>query len=175
MRAKLRSFFYFLLAVAAVFFVLRALNWLPLLLQKDTMRRYGSLDEVRATLNIRDVAVPSYYPQSISWPPSEILAQAKPYPAVVTVYARAGSGEAVLVISQAASDRFPRDAALAISAVKERVPYRLNGRDALLEVGLCKTGETCSRISWKEGDFRIIAAMKATPFELIRIAESMLR
>jgi hypothetical protein len=36
MREKLRSFFYFLLAVAAVFIVLKALNWIPLVAQKET-------------------------------------------------------------------------------------------------------------------------------------------
>lgn len=175
MRAKISSFFYFLLAVAAVLVVLKTLDWLPSVLQKDTMRRYGSLEEVRGALNIKDVYVPSYYPQSISWPPSEILAQAKPFPAVIMIYTRAGSGDAVLVVSQAASERFSPDAAVKIVQTREKVPYRLKGRSALLEVGVCKNAETCSRIAWNEGGTTITVAMKSTPFELIRIAESMLR
>jgi hypothetical protein len=174
-RAKIHSFFYFLLAVAAVLVVLKALNWLPVVLQKDTMRRYGSLDEVKVALNIKDVYVPSYYPQNISWPPSEILAQTKPFPAVIMVYDRAGSGEAVLVVSQAASERFFPDAEITIVQTREKVPYRLKGRSALLEVGVCKDAETCSRIAWNEGGTTITVVMKSAPFELIRIAESMLR
>jgi hypothetical protein len=174
-RAKIRSFLYFLLAVAAVFVVLKTLNWLPSVLQKDTMRRYGSLEEMRAALNIKDMYVPSYYPPSISWPPSEILAQAKPFPAVIMVYNRAGSGDAVLVVSQAAAERPFPDAAVKIVQSKEKVPYLLKGRNALLEVGLCRNAETCSRIAWNEGGTAIAVTMKSTPFELIRIAESMLR
>ncbi len=174
MKSMVRSFFYFFLAAATVFVSLKALNWLPLLLQEDTMRRYGSVEEVRAQLNIGAVRVPAYYPQNISWPPSEILAQAKPFPAVFMVYNRAGSGDAVLVISQAAFGQAPLGSPLEIVQTKEKVPYRLKNRNALLEVGLCKKNEPCSRISWKEGDTSITVAMKSDPFELIKIAESML-
>ncbi len=173
-KSRVRGFFYFFLAAAAVFVSLKALNWLPLLLQKDTMRKYVSVEEVRMQLNIRDVRVPAYHPQDISWPPSEILAQAKPFPAVIMVYNRAGSGDVVLVISQAASEHPPLGSSLEIVQTKEKVPYRLKNRNALLEVGLCKKNEPCSRISWKEGNTGITVAMKSGPFELIKIAESML-
>lgn len=175
MRSKLRSLFYFLLAASAVVITLKALNWLPRVIQKDTMREYKSIEEVRSVLNIRDLFIPAYYPQSISWPPSRILAQAKPYPAVVMVYNRAGTGDTVLIISQAVSKEFSLDRELAITKINERVPYRLHDRNAFLEVGSCKNGETCSRIFWEEGRYHITAAMKSSPFELIKIAESMLR
>ncbi len=175
MRARLKSFLYFLLAVTAVLVVLKTLNWLPQVVQKDTMRRYGSLDDVRTKLGIRDLAVPSYYPQSIAWPPSQILAQSKPYPAVIMICSRAGSGEDMIAITQAASDRFDPGNVIRLARVKERVPYRLKGRDAVLEVGTCASEEICSRIEWQQGEYRMTVAMKSSPFELIKIAESMIR
>ncbi len=174
MRAKAKGFFYIVLTVAAVLVVLRTLNWLPTILQKETMRRYGSVEEVRAKLNIRDLLLPSYFPQSIMWPPSEILAQAKPYPAVLMIFKAANEREVALVISQAASDAFSSKALIPFAQITRTVPYDLKGRKALLEVGTDKNDEPCSRLSWREHDYRVMLAMKSPPFELIRIAESML-
>ncbi|MGE5174349.1 MAG: hypothetical protein ACM3MD_11045 [Betaproteobacteria bacterium] len=174
MRAKASGFFYLLLTVAAVLVVLRTLNWLPTMLQKDMMGRYGSVEEVRSKLNIRDLLVPSYFPQSIAWPPSEILAQAKPYPAVLMIFKAAKEQDVVLVISQAASDTFSAKALIPFVQITRTVPYDLKGRKALLEVGTGKNEEPCSRLSWAENNYKIILTMKSPPFELIRIAESML-
>ena len=45
---------------------------------------------------------------------------------------------------------------------------------SLLDVGTCKNDEPCSRISWTENDFTFTLTMKSPPFDLIKIAESML-
>ena len=174
MRAKVTGTMYFLLAISAVLIVLATLNWLPMALQKDTLRKYDSLEEARVALNMRRLHVPSYFPQSITWPPARILAQAKPYPAVLMVFHRAEKQEPALVVSQAASDSFPAGLFIALAEVRQKVPYKLKERAALLEVGVCGDGEPCSRLAWTEGDLRITLAMKAPPFELIKIAESML-
>jgi hypothetical protein len=173
-RVNVRGFIYFLLAVAAVILTLILLNWLPLALQKDTMRRYASVDEARAKLNLKGVSVPSYFPQNITWPPSEILAQNKPYPAILMVFHYAGKQEAALVISQSSAESFPGDAFITFDKITEAVPFHFKSRQALLEVGTCNKGGPCSRISWSEGGYHIVLAMKSPPFELIRIAESML-
>ncbi|HAM51943.1 MAG TPA: hypothetical protein DCP92_15115 [Nitrospiraceae bacterium] len=154
--------------------VLKSLNWLPLVLEQDTMRRYDSIEEVKAKLNMKDLYVPSYFPQSITWPPSEILAQTKPYPAVLMAFNQTGKRGVALVISQAASSAFSGNEFIKFVQITEKVPYRLKAREALLEVGTCKNDEPCSRLSWTEGNYRIALAMKSPPFELIRIAESML-
>ncbi len=173
-KIRAKGFFYLIITVAAVIIVLKTLNWLPTLLQQDTIRRYGSIEEVRAKTKIRDVFVPAYFPQSIMWPPSEILAQSRPYPAVLMVFNAANKREVVLVISQAASDAFSKNALIQFDRITRTVPYDLKGRKALLEVGDCKNDEPCSRISWIEDEFTITLTMKSRPFELLRIAESML-
>ena len=173
MRSRAYGFLYFLLTVAAVIIVLKALNWLPLVLQQDTMRRYGSVEEVRAKLSIKDLYVPSYFPQSITWPPTEILAQTKPYPAVLMVFNQAGKRDVALVISQAAAGTFSGNEFIKFAQITETVPYHVKSGEALLEVGTCKNGEPCSRLSWTEGSYRMTVVMKSPPFELIKIAESM--
>lgn len=175
MRNGARRFLYFVLTIAAIIITLKTLNWLPLVLQKGTLRTYSSIEAVRSKLNIRDLYVPLYFPQSITWPPSEIWAQTEPYVATLMVFNRAGTGDPALVLSQAASGRAALDTRIKILQIKETVPYRLKERTALLEVGVCERNEVCSRISWKEGNYAMTAAMKSPPFELIKIAESMVQ
>ena len=174
MRAKAYSFLYLVLTIAAVLIVLKTLNWLPTMIQKDMLRKFDSVDEVQSKLNIRGLQVPSYFPESIMWPPSEILAQAKPYPAVLMIFNDAKTRGVALVISEAASDSFSANTLIPFVQITRKVPFDLKNRKALLEVGMCKKDEPCSRLSWTENKYRIVLTMKSPPFELIRIAESML-
>ena len=164
-----------MLIVAGVVIALMAMNWLPLMLQKDTLRRYDSIEDVKIELNWKGLLVPSYFPNNITWPPREILAQNKPYPAVFFKFNHADSGDVVLTVSQSASPKFSADSVIKIVQVRERVPYTLKGRSSVLEVGLCEKDEPCSRISWKEGIYSMTITMRSPPFELIKIADSMLR
>jgi hypothetical protein len=169
------GFLSFAIAIGVLVVILLVMNWVPMAFQKDSFRRYGSIDEVRTALNIRDIYVPSYFPQHIVWPPSEVLAQGKPFPAVVMEFKDAGSGEIVLVLSQSRGGPFPAGRAIDLASIKETVPFMMKGRSAVLVVGECAKNEPCSRITWKEGSYTVTALMKAAPFELTRITESMLR
>lgn len=175
MPKKIFSFFYFLVTIAILIGALKIINWLPATLQKDSMRRYSSIEEVRSRLNIKEILIPSYFPQSLAWPPSEILAQGKPFLAIVMEFKHIKKGDIALIISQAASDRtFIPNKEIRILEIKERFRYPLKGRDAMLEAGVCKDDEPCSHISWNEGKYRINVLMKATPHDLIKIADSMI-
>lgn len=167
--------FTFAAAVGILAGGLKLINWVPLVAQKDLLRKYNDIQEVKTELGIRDVIIPSYFPQSLAWPPSVVLAQGKPYPAVVMEFGQMGTRETVLVISQALSDDFRADDKIRITQLKERVNYLLKGRDSVLEIGFCKKGEVCSRVSWKEGKVRIDVMAKSSPFEMLKVAESMLR
>lgn len=169
------GFLSFALAIGVLVVILVVMNWIPAAFQKDTFRRYRSIDEVKTALNIRDIYVPSYFPQHIIWPPSEILAQGKPFPAVVMEFKDAGSGEIVLVLSQSQGGPFPAGPAIELASIKETVPFMMKGRSAVLVVGECAKNEPCSGITWKEGPYTVTTLMKAAPFELTRITESMLR
>lgn len=165
----------FAITIGILIVILIVMNWVPMAFQKDTFRRYRSIDEVRTALNIRNIYVPSYFPQHIIWPPSEILAQSKPFPAIVMKFKDAGSGEIVLVLSQSLGGAFPAGSAIDVANIKETVPFMMQGRSAVLVVGECGKNEPCSRITWKEGSYTVTALLKAAPFELTKITESMLR
>jgi hypothetical protein len=178
MRNRAFGFLAFAAGMAVLVIVLKTLNWFPQAAQKDLMRRYGDFEEMRTALGIRQVFVPSYFPEDFRWPPTGILAQGKPYPAVIMEFGKRGEGKAPVVgmmIYQAAEDGFAPGGPLAISRIRERATYPLKGRAAILEVGSGADGEPCSRISWRENGVRITVLARLTPFEVMKVAESMLR
>lgn len=175
MQRKFSNYLLFAAAVVILAGGLKIAGWLPMLTQRDLMRKYASVEDVRAELSIREIRVPSYFPQNLSWPPSTVLAQGKPFPALIMEFEQAGGKSAGLVISQSRSASFRTDGRIRIAQLKEKVGYPLKGRDATLEVGTCGNGDPCSRISWTEGNTHIAVAARATPLELIKVAESMLR
>lgn len=164
----------FLVTLAVVVGVLKFMNWAPGALEPGLMSRYQSIDDVQTTLGIKKIYVPAYFPETIGWPPTAILAQGKPYPAVIMEFARASDGETMLVIAQAASRRFDPEIAIRFHTISETVPLDLRGRSARLEAGLCEDRSACSRLEWDEGDVHLMLTMRASSIELIRIAESML-
>lgn len=174
MDRKFINLLYFILTIGVLIGFLKVVNWLPTVIQKETMRRYSSIDEVRSRLNISDIFIPSYFPQYLSWPPSEILAQSKPFIAVVLEFRDVKSGETALIITQSSSDTFDVGRKIRITQIKEHVRYSLKGRDAVLEAGACNNDEPCSQISWNEGRYRMHVIMKSTPHDLIKIVNTMI-
>ncbi len=106
------GFLAFAAGLAILVIALKALNVLPLIAQKDLMPRYADFEEMRTSLGIREVLVPSYFPEDFRWPPTGILAQGKPYPAVIMEFERSGEGkdrEVGMMICQTAEDDFTPD------------------------------------------------------------------
>lgn len=168
----------FAAGVALLIIGLKGLNWLPLIAQNDLMRRYGDFEEMQTSLGIRQVFVPSYFPEDFRWPPTGIIAQGKPYPAVIMEFGRSGegkAGEVGMMIYQAAKGGFSPGGPLELSRVRERATFSLRGRTAILEAGSDENGEPCSRISWREKEVRITVLARLAPVELMKVAESMLR
>lgn len=174
MARRLPNYLLFAAAIAILLGALKLAGWLPLLAQKDLLRAYKSVEDVRSELSFRQIYVPSYFPQNLSWPPSAVLAQAKPFPALIMEFGQAEGKSAGLVISQSLSETFRTDGKIRITRLKEMVRYPLKGRDSLLEVGTCGNEDPCSRVSWKEGTTYISVMARSSPLELIRVAESML-
>jgi hypothetical protein len=154
--------------------LLQVANWIPSAVQEGALQRYASIEEVRSRLTTAAIFSPVYYPPGVRWPPSLIAAQSRPYVAVVTEFQGRDEDSTVLVITQTARHRPPLRERIVLSTVRERVSYPFKGRTALLEAGLCRTGDRCSRISWDEGEFALELVIKDSPMELVRIAESMI-
>jgi len=175
MKDRIYRFIAFVGAVALLVALLKVLNWLPLAARPDLLAEYRDLEEARMAAGIDAALVPTYFPQNLSWPPSLIWAQGTPYPALLLEFGRPTGKETVLLISQAGSASFFPEERMRFLEVEQDAPYSLKGRQARLTVGICPGGESCSGISWQEGGYRIVVRAKLSPFEVIRIAESMLR
>src|SRR5208337_1516512 len=176
MNKKMRNLLYMFIMAGGLVVILAALNRLPSSIQKGFARQYDSVEEAKRSLGFENMLVPRYFPEGISWTPSFIFGQKEPYKAVVLEFREAKTGETVLSVIQ--TSRRGSEAQLQrsrLSDLKEDIPYRLKGRIARLQVGTCDKGVPCSRISWQEGDLYFTVLYMSSPFELIRIAESMIK
>jgi hypothetical protein len=173
MGRRIFGFISLAITIIVLILVLRTVNWLPLVVQPGLMRQYASVEEMKRELNLVELYIPSYFPQSLAWPPSTNYGQTEPYVAIVMEFEEAESGQIALVISQASSVDFVPDRNIEVREIREKVAYDLKGRDALLEVGVCENEEPYSQIFWNEGEDVIRLMMRSAPFELIKIAESM--
>jgi len=175
MRSKMVSFLYFVAIVIVVTVVLKSADLLPSLFQAGTLQRYDSIESLRSKLNIKDLSVPTYFPQTISWPAAKILGQTRPFVDIFLVFNRAGATDPTLTIRQTSSSATVEDPVIRMKDIRESVSYPLKNRTAVLIVGSCEDAAPCSRISWKENGYTLSVAMKSPPFEVIKIAESMIR
>jgi len=165
----------FVIMIAVLLGLLQVLNWIPAAVQEGAFRKYASIEEVRAHLKINPVYTPIYYPPSVQWPPALIAAQARPYPAVLTEFMKSDDrNETILIITQTARSHPPLALRLSLTEVRETVQYPFKGRVAVLEVGVCRKEEQCSRMVWDEGEFQLSLVMRSSPVELVRIAESII-
>jgi hypothetical protein len=162
------------LVILAVLF-LAAVNWLPSLRDEGFARQYNSIEEATRTLKLNNIVVPAYFPEGIRWPPSFILAQKKPYQAVVMEFKDAKTKETALIVIQSSllgsDEQLQR---IRLSNVKEETQYRLKGRLVLLQVGTCDNGTQCSKMTWQDSDLSYTVILMSPPFELIRKTESMI-
>ena len=172
----LRGFLLMLLASAGVVALLAALNWVPSLMQKDFVKQYNSIDEAKRFSGITTVLIPTYFPEGISWPASFIVAQKRPYQALVTEFRETASGKTSLIIIQSSSpDAEKQFQRIRISEIKEETEFPLKGRSATLRTGTCDNGMSCSSLMLQEGSIYHSVLFMSSPFELIKVSESMIR
>ncbi len=165
---------FFSIIVGILLLAIAFANWLPHLFSSETLRSYHSVEEAQRALGVRDMAVPAYFPQTISWPPSTVLAQAKPYPAFLMIFRERNSENSSLLIVQTADREFMRRLPLQVADIEQQHVFDLKARTAQLTVGRCGAHAPCSSVAWTEGRYSMTVTMKAPPSEVIRIAHSMI-
>ena len=164
----------FAVMIAILFGMLELANWIPSAVQEGELQRFGSIEEVVSHFGTIRVYVPAFLPHSVRWPPSLIVAQKRPYVAILSEYGKTDGEGTFLIISQTARGHGPIRDALPLAAVREKAAYPFKGRTALLEVGVCETDERCSRISWEEDGYTVLMAIRDAPVDIVRMAESMI-
>lgn len=165
----LRYAMLFLLLVAA----LMTLNWIPQVADKGGMREYPDIQQLKHTPGFERVLEPSYFHESVIWPPSMVMGMSRPFMASVFIF-EGTAGEGTLVISQSTSGRFAPDGAVDFAVLRQSIEVDLSGRAATLETGLCPGGGACSRVSWQDEGVYVTAFMRGPSVPLLRIARSMI-
>lgn len=174
MREQVKGIIVFALMAAVLLGALRLLSWIPEAIDEGALRRFASVEEARSHLKIARIYLPAFYPASVRWPPTLIGGQTTPYPAVIFEFGGADRKGVFLAITQTRTPHRPLQEPIRIVAIREKVSYPFKGRTALLEVGACADGTTCSRFTWDENGDRLSLVLRSSPVELVRIAESMI-
>jgi hypothetical protein len=173
-RKTLKGLLWMLLSAALLVLLLATINRLPTLTHTGFARQYRDIEVAKRSLGHAPVLVPLYFPEGIAWPPSFILAQTRPYAALVMEFKKKDSDGTVLIVVQSSAPH--GDAQLrriALTEVRERTPIRLKGRPAILQVGACGNEAPCSGLAWQDNGFYYSVLLLSSPFELIKIGESM--
>lgn len=166
--------FSFLVTIMVVLLVLKLLNWLPSALQKEDIRKYGSVDDVRTALKIPRIYIPAYFPEYIKWPPAEIFAQRKPFPMIMMHFTHRDSKSFALSFFQADSKaNFEPKYKSDVLYVRKETPVNIGGRTGTLVIAVCSGRERCNRISWEEENYRITLIADDSPEQLLKMAESI--
>lgn len=166
--------FSFAVTVIIVLLVLKLLDWMPSALQDEGIKKYSSVDDVKAALKIPKVFVPAYFPEYITWPPAEIFAQRRPFLLAIMHFTHRDSKSFALSLFQADSragyePKYKSD----VMYVRKESPITIKGRPGTLVIAVCSGRERCNRVSWEEGIYRITLIADDTPEQLIRMAESV--
>lgn len=171
-----RGLFWLLLMAGVILTIMNLLDRFPSLIQEDNVQRYESIEDAAKALGLqRKVLVPTYFPEGISWPPSLILVQRRPFRALVTEMTDAETKKTVMVIiGSSRADGNLRLERIRMIELREEVEYKLKDKSALLQVGTCVGEMPCSRITWQDNELHITALLVSSPFELIKVAESMI-
>ncbi|MDP2166835.1 MAG: hypothetical protein Q8J64_00710 [Thermodesulfovibrionales bacterium] len=177
MLKNLKMFLIFLSTLAALTLALKLLSWLPLNVQKGTLRSYGAIEDVSAELRPAKIFLPSYFPQYLKWPPSEIYAQkgsVTPPASILMHFTNQNTGEIVLATSQGGAGTPELKSKIEPVRIIKEEDVLIKGRSARLYLAICADGKPCNKVGWQEDGYLIAVTLKDSAAEALRIAESML-
>ena len=171
---QLKKFLVFGVMVAIVVIVLSLLNWLPVAVLRGGVKKYRTIEDVRTDLNMNKIYLPSYFPQYLVWPPSEIYARRRPVRMVLMHFTNYEKKDIVLSIRQAESgDPDPLKSRIEPVKIKRQDTILVKGRKGKVSLALCRGGEPCNSITWQEDGYTLEIVAKDSVRELQKIAESM--
>jgi hypothetical protein len=176
-RSLIRSLSLFGLTVALVTGLLAVLNWLPSIMQKQTMKRFASVDAARKELRLKGPFLPTYIPEhlNLAWPPAEVYAQTVPFSAFIMHLHYKDRKETGLVIQQTdANAPYRIEPLMKIREKTGGSKITIKNRQADLVPALCEGDIPCSEISWNEDGTIITIICACSTQDAIKIASSTL-
>lgn len=162
----------FLASVLLLAGLLRLLGYLPELLDSGTLRRFGSLQSARGGLG-SSTLLPSYFPEHLAWPATEVLGGRRPHVTLVLHFADRGTGELDLALSQGEPGAILLPTRLEPARVLATEELELRGTVALVETAVCADGRPCNRVRGSV-DGRPFELVSRGPLdELVRVARTL--
>ncbi|HZK67481.1 MAG TPA: hypothetical protein VFD42_08075 [Chloroflexota bacterium] len=168
--------------VAAVL-TLRLLDALPAYWQSWTTPRsappvlaerleYATIEEAERGLEVR-IALPSYFPSYLRWPPATIRGQPEPVK-VASLLFLSSQGQQALQIRELfwPGEEIPLPIPEPAGDVR-RTEVRLGDAPALLIQGQGQDGTPINQLRWRAGGMHLVATTIYPPEELLRIASSI--
>lgn len=160
---------------ALVAAALGGMNLLAASIQNVAASRVADIDEARRSVGFTQITVPTYFPEGITWPPSSIIGQRKPFPAVALEFRGTQGGSIALIIVQQLRSNDPRALQrVSLTNIQEETPYLIKKQQAILQVGTCGSASQCSQMRWSSDNVHHSVLFLGPPIELIRLAESMI-
>jgi hypothetical protein len=173
--SQLRKYVLFGIMIAVTVTMLDLLNWVPTALQKDGIRQYKTIEDAKSALKLGKLFLPSYFPQYLIWPPSEVYGRRKPNKMVLMHFVNYNRRDVILSIMQAESaDPHPMKSRIEPVTIKKKETVLVKGRKGELSIALCPGGEPCNCVSWQAEGFTLTIIAKDSVQELLKIAESMI-
>jgi len=178
---KKRSFgtklFLFTITLLLVTATLTVLNWIPSLMQKQTMKRFSSIDIAKKELRIHRLFLPTYIPEDLLlvWPPAEIYAQEVPFRAFIMHLKYKDSDEVGLVMQQTdANAPYQIEPHIKIKTKTAGSQISVKDRKAILIPAICDDNVPCNEVSWNENGTIITLICKCSAQDIVKIAASTL-
>lgn len=175
MREMSGLFARFVVVMGAAVAVLAAADRVPAWLSGAThgARVYHTLAEAEASLGTR-LRVPSYYPDTLAWPPSRIEVAPGPPPVAAIRVARRGTAREVLVICQSiGGPAAPPPWLLPPLDVLREAAVSVEGRPGRLLRRLAPDGRVVHDLSWSGGERRFTLRFEGAVEDLLRMARAL--
>ncbi len=163
------------MVVGAMALALYLLGAVPGHLQSPTggIEEYSSLEEAESELGF-DIAVPSYFPSYLSWPPAEIRGQLEPVPMAQTLFLASDRGSEALLVSQIVSSGQDLPPVLPwVETVLHEMPITIGGNQGTLIVGRRADGRPVNGAHWRAAGLQFLMVTVHPVEELMALARSL--
>ena len=167
----------FVITILLVTVILAVLNWIPSLVQKQTMKRFNTIDSAMKAFRMHRLFLPTYIPEDLHfvWPPAEIYAQEVPFSAFIMHFRYKDSREIGLVIQQAdANAPYQIAPLIKIKTMTAGSQISIKNRKAVLQSAVCDGDVPCNEVSWNEDGTIITLICKCSAQDIVKIASSTL-
>jgi len=163
------------LVMCTIVISLYLLKKVPSYIQETEEKFYSTVEESEYALGLR-IFLPSYFPEYLIWPPSEIKVVRKPYLTISLVFLSRSHSSPSLVIHQIISDNKNKEVDLDFMEPKrpfQRTQVLVGGAKGTLIVGVGEDGKRWAQLSWRTVDRKIVVIANCSVEDLLKIARSI--